>query len=92
MLTRVRGNPQMDNGRSTIERITFQHAFTLPGFDRAHRPGTFDVRTDREPLDLSWDAYRLTTTILLVDGPELRAVTVRREDLDEALRRDEAEQ
>lgn len=78
----------MDSRESTLERVTFLHAFKLPEFDRAHRPGTFDVRTDWEPLDLSWDAYRLTTTLLLVDGPELRAVVVKREDLDDALRRD----
>lgn len=80
----------MGSGGTTIERVTLRHPFTLPGFEREHQPGTFDVRTDREPLDVSWDAYRLTTAILLVNGPELRAVAVRREDLDAALRRDRA--
>lgn len=71
--------------------MTFRHPFFLPGFDQPHRPGTFEVRTDRERLHVSWAAFRLTVTILLTDGAELQAFEVKREDLDEALLRDNAE-
>lgn len=81
----------MTEDDSATEQVTFRHAFILPGFDRPHRPGSFEIRTDRERLDVSWPAYRLTTTILLTDGAELQAFEVKREDLDEALRRDDAE-
>lgn len=77
-----------DSGSASIERVTFRHAFMLPGFDRPHPPGSFDVRIDREALDVSWPAYRLALTILLIDGAQLQAVEVKREDLDEALERD----
>lgn len=81
----------MTEDESATERVTFRHHFILPGLDRPHRPGSFEVRTDRERLDVSWAAFRLTLTILLTDGAALQAFEVKREDLDEALRRDNAE-
>lgn len=78
----------MSSDDSSIERVTFHHPFMLPGFDRPHEAGSFDVRTEREALDVSWPAYRLAMTILLTDGAELRAVEVKRDDLDAALCRD----
>ncbi len=77
-----------ENGTST-ERVTFRHAFLLPGFDRPHRPGRFDVLVEREALDVSWPAYRLTLTMMLTnDDGSLEAIQVTRNDLDAALLRD----
>lgn len=81
----------MNADDSSTEWVTFRHFFILPGFDRPHRPGSFEIRTDRERLDVSWPAYRLIVTILLTNGAELQACEVKRDDLDEALRRDNAE-
>lgn len=79
----------MSNGDISMERVTFRHPFTLPGLDRPHGPGTFDVRTEREALDVSWPAYRVSVTILLTDTGRTEAVAIRRGDLDAALQRDE---
>ncbi len=77
-----------DNGTST-ERVTFRHPFLLPGLDRPHRPGSFDVLVEREALDVSWPAYRLTLTIMLTnDDGSREAIEVTRDDLDAALLRD----
>jgi hypothetical protein len=73
---------------SSIEQVTFSHPFILPGLDRPHLAGTFEVRTDREALDLSWPAFRLTVTILLTDLGRTIALEVKRSDLDGALERD----
>jgi hypothetical protein len=81
-----------ENGTST-ERVTFSHAFLLPGFDRPHRPGSFDVLVEREALDVSWPAYRLTLTIVLTnDDGSLEAIDVTRDDLEAALLRDRERQ
>src|SRR5690606_34205851 len=52
----------------TLEAVTFKSPFLLPGLDRPHAPGTFEVRIQREALDVSWDAFREHYTILLRDG------------------------
>ena len=74
----------------TIEWVTFRHPFILPGLDRPHDPGTFEVRVRRELLDVSWTAYLLTRTIMLTDWGAVEALDVRTEDLTEALRLDQA--
>jgi hypothetical protein len=69
--------------------VTFSHAFLLPGLDRPHRPGSFDVVVEREALDVSWPAYRLTLTIMLTnDDGSREAIDVTRDDLNAALLRD----
>jgi hypothetical protein len=77
---------------SPTEQITFRHPFTLPGLDGPHRPGTFDLVTEREALDVSWPAYRLTLTLLLTEAGAIEAVPVSRGELDAALRRDSEQQ
>jgi hypothetical protein len=74
-----------------MERVTFRHYFTIPGLDGSHGPGTYEVHTEREALDVSWPAYRLTTTILLTGGGRIEAIAVKRGDLDAALQRDAAQ-
>lgn len=73
---------------TSTEQITFLHPFILPGLDRPHRPGTFDLVTEHEALDVSWPAYRLTMTIHLTEAGGVEAVPVTRVDLDAALQRD----
>lgn len=63
----------------------------LPGFDRPHAPGTFEVRTDEESLDTSFDAWRrIATRILLVSGGSVQAWPVEPRDLDAAIAIDRA--
>jgi hypothetical protein len=70
---------------TAIEWVSFQHPFTLPGLERPHPPGTFEVRVRRELLDVSWTAYLLTRTIMLTDRGMIEALEVRTEDLAAAL-------
>ena len=53
--------------RSTIERVTFRHAFALRGLDERQPPGTYEVETDEEPLEgLSFLAYRRVATAIRI--------------------------
>ena len=78
----------MSTRDSVTEQVTFRHPFSLPGLDGPHRPGTFDLVTERKALDVSWPAYRLTVTILLTEAGRVEAVAVTRGDLNAALERD----
>lgn len=76
---------------STSELVTFHHPFLLPGLDQPHPAGAFTVVTDREALDVSFPAFRVTTTIMLSDGRgTIEALQVAKATLDEALARDQA--
>lgn len=77
---------------SSTEHITFRHPFLLPGLERPHAPGTFDLITEREALDVSWPAFRLSMTLMLTEAGGVEAVPVTRDELDAALRRDSEQQ
>lgn len=81
----------MSTREGLTERVVFRHPFILPGLDDLHRPGTFDVVTEWEALDVSWPAFQLTVMILLTDAGRVEAIGVTRGDLDAALRRDSEE-
>lgn len=78
-------SPPLDE---TVEAVTFKSPFLLPGLDRPHAPGTFEVLIQREALDVSWHAFREHHTILLTDGGSVEAMAVSKDDLAAALRRD----
>lgn len=69
---------------------TFAFPFILHGLDRPHPPGTFEIRIRKEPLDVSWAAFVETRTILLTGNGTVEALDVRAEDLEHAIRLDEA--
>ncbi|MDF2983552.1 MAG: hypothetical protein K0Q69_3324 [Devosia sp.] len=77
---------------SSTEHITFRHPFMLPSLERPHPPGTFDLITEREALDVSWPAFRLTLTLMLTEAGGVEAVPVTRDELEAALRRDSEQQ
>ena len=70
------------------ENVTFHRPFLLPGLDRPHPPGTYALRETRRSLDVSWDAYQITLSIILVDRGTTQALDVSRTDLDAALAAD----
>lgn len=79
---------QGGNLPGTQEIVTFTLPFTLPGLDRPHPPGSFCVWERREPLDVSWDAFLVTKTIMLTSRGSVEALDVKAEDLAAALDRD----
>jgi hypothetical protein len=70
------------------ETVTFRSSFMLPGLDRPHPPGTYELRETRRRLDVSWDAYQISLSIILVQGGTTQALDVERADLDIALAAD----
>jgi hypothetical protein len=68
--------------------VTFSRPFLLPGMDKPHAAGTFDVLTEQHELDVWWPAYKLTMTIMLPYGAAMEAWPVNRADLDGALAAD----
>ena len=69
--------------------VTFARPFQLPGMDEPHDPGTFEIRTTREALDVVWEAFRISTRIILTDGASSEAIDVTVADLAAALALDE---
>lgn len=68
--------------------VTFRSKFILPGLDRPHAPGSFQVHERRERLELSWDAFKITKTIMLTNVGTVEALDVKADDLAAALLRD----
>jgi len=75
---------------STSHTVTFSHPFVLTGMDGPHGPGSFEVVVDRQTLDVSFDAFRITTTIMLSSGGRIQAWPVDAGELESALAADAA--
>ena len=73
---------------TTVKSITFDHPFRIPGMDRDHPAGTFELRIAREPLDVWWEAYHETMTLILTSGGLVEAWNVKAAELEAALARD----
>ncbi len=73
----------------TITRsITFNHPFRLPGMQENHQAGTFDLVIEEIALDVSWEAYRRSCVLMLIDGGTTSAQPVFLADVEGALRAD----
>jgi hypothetical protein len=70
--------------------VTFKAPFDLPGLAGPHRPGTYELRETRRALDVSWEAWQISLTLMLVDGGITQALDVSTADLDAALSLDRA--
>jgi hypothetical protein len=62
----------------------------LPGMDTPHQPGTFELRETREPLDVMYEAHRITSRIVLIEGGRTEVFEVTADELEYALTLDEA--
>jgi hypothetical protein len=58
--------------------------------DRPHRPGQCDLQVDEEPLDVMWNGYHRTLTLMLTSDGLMEAIVVSEADLDAALAADAA--
>lgn len=82
--------------RTTKKTVTFANSFVLGDFDEVLPPGTYDVETDEELLKgLSFYAYRRVLTLIRLPAKTgqqglSRVLTVDPDELDAALKRDEA--
>jgi hypothetical protein len=82
--------------RTSKKTVTFRRPFALGGFDEALPAGAYSVETDEELLEgISFPAYRRILTVIRLhsksDHPGFtRAVTIDPNELDAALKRDQA--
>lgn len=72
----------------TTRPVTFRHRFVLANMPEAHAPGTFDLVMEQIPLDVSWEAYRTSCQLMLVDGGTTSAISVTMAEVEAALRAD----
>lgn len=79
------------SGLTSVRKTTFRHAFQLPGMDRPHAPGTFDLVIEKIALDLSWEAYKTACTLMITDGATTSAYPVSLGDVETALEADAAQ-
>ena len=75
---------------STSRWVTLRHPFRLSGMSGQHKPGTFELRVEKVPLDVSWEAYRTEYTLVLTSGGETSAWSVTTAELEALLAKDEA--
>ncbi len=71
-----------------VEMVTFRNSFLLPGMEREHPPGVFEVHITEEPLNVMWEAYHRTMNLMLTRGGVTEAIKVTRDDLEAALAKD----
>jgi hypothetical protein len=67
--------------RSSSRSITFAHPFQLPGMTAPHPAGTFELQVQEEQLDVMWEAYRQTMTLMLTSRGAVEAWPVTAEEL-----------
>lgn len=73
----------------TTRRVTFKHRFALTNMPQHHAPGTFDLVIERVPLDVSWEAYRTSCHLMLVDGATTSSIPVTISEVEAALAADD---
>jgi hypothetical protein len=80
--------------RTTYATITFEHPFSIKGFDAPQAPGTYTVRTDDELIEgLSFSAYARTSTAISIPLPyagsgSVQLITTDPRELEAALAAD----
>ena len=74
-----------------VRRVHFRHPFQLPGMSDPHPAGSFDVIIETIPLDVSWDAHRVSATLMLTRGGTTSAQPVRLQDIEAELSADQAD-
>jgi hypothetical protein len=73
------------SAKVTTRPVTFKHRFALGNMPEAHAPGTFDLVMEQIPLDVSWEAYRTSCQLMLVDGGTISAIAVTMAEVEAAL-------
>ena len=69
-------------------KVTFKFPFQLPGMTEPHSPGTFEVVSEEEQLDVMWDAKRSSLRIILTYPGREEALPVAAADLEASILQD----
>lgn len=51
--------------KTITKSITILQPFQLAGMREPHAPGTFELQIDEDPIDVVWEAYHRTMTLIL---------------------------
>lgn len=71
--------------KTTVKSIAIIRPFQLPGMAQPHPPGVFELQIDEEPIDVTWEAYHTTMTLLLSSNGRTEAWPVSREEFEKTL-------
>jgi len=71
--------------KTTVKTITVTRQFQLPGMAQPHPPGVFELQIDEDPIDVTWEAYHRTMTLLISSNGRTEAWPVSQEELDKTL-------
>ncbi|MBA8801101.1 hypothetical protein FHW77_004856 [Agrobacterium sp. RC10-4-1] len=71
--------------KTTKKSVTIVRPFQLAGMTRPHPPGTFELWIDEEPLDVMWEAYHKTMTLILTSNGLIEAWPITEEELERTL-------
>ncbi|MGO4353012.1 hypothetical protein AB4Z25_13970 [Rhizobium sp. RAF36] len=71
--------------KTTVKSISITRPFQLAGMAKPHPAGTFDLRIDEEPIDVMWEAYHRTMTLILKSNGLIEAWPISEEDLEKVL-------
>ena len=73
---------------TTTRLLSFRHPFQLPGMPEPHAAGSFELLIEEIPLDVSWEAHRVSCRLIVVDGATTSAFPVSIADVEAALAAD----
>lgn len=71
--------------KTTVKSIKIDRPFQLPGMAQPHPPGVFEMQIDEEPIDVSWEAYHTTMTLILPSDGLIEAWPVSKEEFERTL-------
>jgi hypothetical protein len=71
--------------KTTVKSITSVWPFQLPGMAHPHPSGVFDLQIDEEPIDVTWEAYQTTMTLLISSNGCTKAWPVSGEEFEKVL-------
>jgi hypothetical protein len=76
--------------RSSSRMVSFRRSFHLDGMGAPLPAGTFEVRTEKERLEVSWEACRVVSTRIVVRrGNRTEEWHINGSQLQEALQADQ---
>ncbi len=71
--------------KTTVKSINIGRPFQLPGMARPHAPGVFELQIDEEPIDVTWEAYHSTMTLILSSDGLIEAWPISKEEFERTL-------
>jgi hypothetical protein len=71
--------------KTVVKSINIGGPFKLPGMARPHAPGVFELQIHEEPIDVTWEAYHTTMTLILSSDGLIEAWPISKEEFERTL-------